>query len=106
VHESRLLLEGTIAQIHVSEGFSSIGDRATAQIGQSASPAGLPSVSPELEARFLESHFAYLSQRPGSSLDIACLPLKEGFDALIFHFDKVRSILLFAISLPNMLALV
>jgi hypothetical protein len=84
VDESRLLLEGTLAGIHVSE-----GDRVTPQIGQSASPTCLPSVSPELETRFFEAHFAYLSQRPSSFLDIARLPLRESFDALVFHFDKV-----------------
>ncbi|MCJ1391149.1 hypothetical protein MMC18_004011 [Xylographa bjoerkii] len=44
----------------------------------------LPSVPPELDSRFL----AAFNNRSGGTIDIKDFPLKEGFDALVFHFGK------------------
>lgn len=44
----------------------------------------LPLVPPELETRFL----AALNKRQGKFVDIKDFPLREGFDALVFHFGQ------------------
>lgn len=44
----------------------------------------LPLVPPELEARFLVA----MNTRPGRFVDVKDFPLKEGFDALVFHFGE------------------
>ena len=47
--------------------------------------ARLPTVPPELETRFI----AAVNRKPGALIDIKDFPLKEGFDALVFHFSEV-----------------
>ncbi|MCJ1286909.1 hypothetical protein MMC26_006255 [Xylographa opegraphella] len=44
----------------------------------------LPSVPPELDRRFL----AAFHSRPGGNVAVKDFPLKEGFDALIYHFGE------------------
>ena len=47
----------------------------------------LPQVPPELETRFV----AAVSAKAGVHIDLKDFPLKEGFDALVFHFAEVLS---------------
>ena len=55
------------------------------RIEEIAQRLDLPEVAPELERRFME---AALSEKP--DLDLQALPLKDGFDALVYHFNQVR----------------
>ena len=48
----------------------------------------LPQVPPELENRFI----AAVNAKAGVYIDVKDFPLKEGFDALVFHFSEVLSL--------------
>lgn len=56
------------------------------RIEEIAQRLDLPEVAPELERRFTE---ATLTEKP--DLDLQAFPLKDGFDALVYHFNQVRT---------------